>query len=318
MSQNLPAQVTSMQFTTAAVNEWSSQLKALLETKHLYQKVEAAIDLVRQDARGNTSQGHQTLIDQFFSTWEKRRLKPVMAIAFENQLIGGQQVSITSPILLVTNVKLLCRKCESSEVFSPLWARDVAEECVGSHSRAMPRKDSHQLFFIAFQCQRCSNDPEGFIVRRSADRLFLEGRSPIEHVDLPKYLPKKEAHFFSDAIIAFNAGKKLAALFYLRTFLEQFAKRITGTEGRVTGVELMEAYTATLPQAHRDYMPSFREWYEKLSEALHAAREDDTLFENAKSEIDRHFDIRRVYKIPENGFGTNTDKTNDGNMAAAN
>jgi hypothetical protein len=163
----------------------------------------------------------------------------------------------------------------------------------------MPRLNDHQLFFMAFQCQRCKSDPEGFIVRRNRNRLFLEGRSPIEHVETPRYLPKKESAFFSDAIVAHNAGKKLAGLFYLRTFLEQFAKRMTGKRGRLTGVELMEAYSATLPPAHRDFMPSFREWYEKLSEAIHDAREDDALFESAKSEIDRHFDIRRIFKIVE-------------------
>jgi hypothetical protein len=237
--------------------------------------------------------------DQLADSWEKRRLKPVMSSVFENAGVAGQTVQIKSPILLITNVKLFCATCDSSEVFSPLWGKDVAEECLGAHNKAMPRLEDHQLFFIAFQCQRCNSDPEGFIIRRNGNRIFLEGRSPLEYVELPKYLPKKEVRYFSDAVVAFNAGKKLAGLFYLRTFLEQFAKRITGTQGRVSGEELMEAYTATLPQHHRDHMPSFREWYEKLSEALHAAREDDELFETARSEIDRHFDIRRIFKISE-------------------
>jgi hypothetical protein len=45
-------------------------------------------------------------------------------------------------------------------------------------------------------------------------------------------------------------------------------------------------------------MPSLREWYDKLSEALHSAREGAPLFETAKAQIERHFDIRRVFKIP--------------------
>ena len=181
--------------------------------------------------------------------------------------------------------------------------------------KAMPRKNDHQLFFLAFQCQRCNSDPEGFIVRRNGNRLFLEGRSPIEHVELPKYLPKNEGVFFSDAIVAYNAGKKLAGLFYLRTFLEQFAKRVTGKQGRVTGEDLMDAYTNTLPQAHRDYMPSFREWYERLSVALHTAQEDDALFESARSEIDRHFDIRRIFKIVETEPKTETTEITDDSVA---
>jgi hypothetical protein len=46
-------------------------------------------------------------------------------------------------------------------------------------------------------------------------------------------------------------------------------------------------------------MPSLREWYDKLSEALHSAKEDAGLFESAKTEIEKHFDIRRVFAISE-------------------
>jgi hypothetical protein len=306
----LPFQIAPL-FAASVVDEWSSTLKTLLETKHLYQKVEASLNRLRSDFKAKTFAGHEPVFDQFVVSWEKRRLKPAMAPIFETLNLGGQSVSIKSPTLLVTNVKLFCAVCGTSEVFSPLWAKDVAEECQGPHNKEMPRIEQHQLFFIALQCQRCNSDPEGFIVRRSGDRLFLEGRSPIEYVDVPKYLPKKEARFFSDAVVAYNAGKKLAGLFYLRTFLEQFAKRITGIESRVAGEELMEAYSATLPEAHRSHMPSFREWYEKLSEALHAAREDDALFETAKSEIDRHFDIRRIFKIPEVELKKEAERTNE-------
>lgn len=280
------------------VDEWTLQLKLLLESKHLYQKVDVPISALIDKVRVNLGV-HQPAFDEAMDLWRSRRLHPSLTAAKENTAVDRGTISVAQPVLLCTNIKLFCKQCEHAEVFSPLWARDAAEESYGQHQAPMPRKDSHQLVFIAFQCQPCQSDPEGFIVRRSGDKLYLEGRSPLEHVDVPKYLPKMEACFFSDAVVAQHAGKKLAALFYLRTFLEQYARRIANKEGRVTGEELMEAYTATLPQAHRDYMPSFREWYEKLSEALHAAREDDELFDNARSEIDRHLDIRRVFKISE-------------------
>jgi hypothetical protein len=299
MPGTLLSQHAVPEFVSNAVDEWSSQIKTLLETRHLYQKTEASINRIKTETRFKLHPGHEMIFDQFVALWEKRRLKPVMAPVFEAANVGGQAVTMKSPFILLGNVKLFCAPCKASEVFSPLWGKDVAEECHGPHNKEMPRLEDHQLFFIAFQCQRCNGDPEGFIVRRSGHRLFLEGRSPIEQVDLPRYLPKKETPFFSDAIVAFNAGKKLAGLFYLRTFLEQFSRRMTGKRGRIAGDELMEAYTATLPVAHRDYMPSFREWYDKLSDAIHAAREDDALFEEARAEILRHFDIRRVHRIPE-------------------
>ena len=40
-------------------------------------------------------------------------------------------------------------------------------------------------------------------------------------------------------------------------------------------------------------MPSLRDWYEKLSGAIHEAREDAKLFDDAVPEINRHFNPSR-------------------------
>lgn len=74
---------------------------------------------------------------------------------------------------------------------------------------------------------------------------------------------------------------------------------MTGVTGRETGDVIMDCYTATLPPNQRDSMPSLREWYGKLSEALHLAKEDEGLLETALEAIQHHFDIRRVHKLPE-------------------
>src|SRR5437867_303254 len=131
------------------------------------------------------------------------------------------------------------------------------------------------------QCQRCLGRPEAFIVERDGWRLSLHGRSPMEHVEVPKYIPKKEREHFRDALIAVHGGKVLAGLFYLRTFMELFARRATGETGRRYGDELMEAYYGILPAAHRDALPSFKEWYGKLSEPIHTGNADAALFEEA-------------------------------------
>ena len=44
-------------------------------------------------------------------------------------------------------------------------------------------------------------------------------------------------------------------------------------------------------------MPSLKEWYERLSVPIHSAKEPPELFEEARSEIERHFDIRRLFRI---------------------
>ena len=135
------------------------------------------------------------------------------------------------------------------------------------------------------------------MVRRSGWDLILEGRSPMERVPVESFIPKEERDFFRDAVIARNSGKALAGLFYLRTFVEQFARRKVKPSGRLSGDELMSAYADTIPLPQRDQMPSLRELYEKLSEALHSAKEDSILFEEVKTEIERHFDFRRLFRI---------------------
>jgi hypothetical protein len=91
----------------------------------------------------------------------------------------------------------------------------------------------------------------------------------------------------------------MAALFYLRVFTEQFARRATGETGRRYGAELLEEYGKTIPETHRGTMPSLREWYDKLSEPIQAAKEDEKLFEEAKEAICQHFEIRKVFQISE-------------------
>jgi hypothetical protein len=207
--------------------------------------------------------------------------------------------------LLVENPKLFCAKCGTSEVFRPVWYYDLTNELIKeqrfgeSMGPRVALPAGFQLFSVLLQCQRCMGKPEAVLVRREGWRLSLHGRSPMEHVDVPKYIPKEEQSLFRDAVIAAHGGKILAALFYLRVFIEQFARRVTGETGRRYGDELMEEYGKTLPDPHRSTMPSLREWYEKLSEPMHAAKEDEKLFEEAKEAISKHFEIRKVFKIPE-------------------
>jgi hypothetical protein len=279
------------------------QLKILLEIKHLYQKVTIDADtiikeiLIRlersSDEREFQKQSNdcltQTIEDRFFLI-----VHPVQFVAKHGAVVPTVQ-------LLLPSVKVFCDECKSSEAFNPLWFVDVANELAKPHPTRFGQcfPSTYQLFLLVYQCQRCKSVPIAFQVRRDKWKLILEGRSPIEHIEMPSYIPKAEQKYFRDALVAMHGGKTLAALFYLRLFLEQFARRQTGIATREFGEEIMKAYGAGLPDKIRDTMPSLREWYEKLSAAIHAAREDAELFEEAKSEIDRHFDMRRVHKIHE-------------------
>jgi hypothetical protein len=124
----------------------------------------------------------------------------------------------------------------------------------------------------------------------------------MEHIELPRYIPKTEAHLFRDAMIAWHAGKNLAAVFYLRCFIEQFARRQTGLlKQRKTGDEIMDAYAEVLPKDKRSHLPSLKQWYDRLSEPIHAADEDaaEKLFDDARAEVEHHFELRQALRIAE-------------------
>jgi hypothetical protein len=163
-------------------------------------------------------------------------------------------------------------------------ANEVGKRGLSDEITRIPGKDNFQLIFVAMQCQRCKRDPEGFLIRRSGYSLYLEGRSPIEHIDLPAYIPKKEKRLFSDALVAHNAGKTLAGLFYLRAFIEQFARRQTGTTRRATGDEILESYSKLLPEDLRGRFPSLRDCYDRLSVPIHLAQDDDHVFDSVIAE----------------------------------
>lgn len=285
----------------AISREAGKKLKLLLEEKHIYQQV--LIDgkgLITAWAAKVRAASSGILLDETEFDNEHFIMGTTQALLAER---GGPPNGTPVLTLLIENPKLFCSKCGTSEVYRPVWYHDLTNELL-KHQRfgessgpttVVPT--GFQLFTILLQCQRCMGKPEAVLVRREQWKLSLHGRSPMEYVDVPKYIPKEEQHLFRDAVIAAHGGKILAALFYLRVFIEQFARRVTGETERRFGYELMEDYGKTIPAAHRSTMPSLREWYDKLSEPIHAAKEDEKLFEEAKEAICQHFEIRKVFKI---------------------
>jgi hypothetical protein len=284
----------------------SAQLKLLLETKHLYPRLSIDPTSKLLPVLAEFDPAVRTSVEEFV----KDVLPGEQFLASAGRLSAVSKTSTEPPeemlCLLIGNVKLLCSSCGERELFSPVWYRDLHNELRKPVSAPiMPMRKSSggvidQLFLLEYQCQRCKGALEAFLVRRRGWYLTLEGRSPMEGIETPKHIPKKERTLFSEAVVAMNAGKTLAALFYLRTFIEQFARRQTGMMNtRADGDEIMDAYSKTLPNQFRDQLPSLRPWYAKLSEALHAARADEALLEEAMREISRHFDIRRVFGISE-------------------
>jgi hypothetical protein len=288
-------------------NEAAKELKALLEEKHLYQKVHVCADEIIKGIYEQIIGAEK----QAFADWLNKEFPSERFVLAQQQLFAASRAatavaaSYLPPVLtlMLPHPSLFCKTCVRRETFTPVWFTDLTnaitlEGRMGvSKNVAIP--EGFQMFLLVYQCQRCLGKPESFLVRREGWTLSLDGRSPIERIEVPGFLPQKESKFYRDAVIAFGTGKTLAALFYLRTFIEQFGRRITGMAGKATGDEIFDAYNKTLPSDLRERMPSLKQWYDKLSEALHLTQEDTALFETSRAEIEKHFDMRRVFEIPE-------------------
>ncbi len=281
----------------------TQELKKLLEEKHLYQKFTIDVTGVVEKLSKPLANPLKTK----FTIWVHSELPKEKFSVFLHQLSlapRGSTATHTQSQLWITlpHPSLYCNSkgCKRRETFTPIWFTELSQAMAAVVTpKQVTLPDGFQIFTLVYQCQRCLGKPEAFLIRRDSLTFFLEGRSPIERVEVPKFVPEKEEHYYSDAVVAFNSGKVLAALFYLRTFVEQFARRITGKTGRATGEEILDAYYETLPVNRKSDMPSLREWYEKLSVPLHAGKDDAEVFTNAKEAIDKHFDIRRVFGMDE-------------------
>jgi hypothetical protein len=291
--------------------ETSKELKNLLENKHLYQKVTVDVDLIVQIARkglpspiGRESDDYEYLQSVRSFEYQTYALSNIDVCPVAEESVTGLMNEYENGTVLVPtqNVKIYCPACTSNEIFKPVQILDVTSDKHGILRVKTPPAKHFQLFCLTYQCQRCHTTPQGFLIRRENWSFYLDGRSPFEHIERPKYLPDAEWHFFRDAMIGLRGGKTLAALFYLRTFIEQFARRQTGIKDRKTGDEIMRAYKEALLPAHRDHMPSLSTLYDQLSAALHTAEDSTQLFEKVMEEVEQHFQIRKVYKMAEKNW----------------
>lgn len=302
----LASKVITMSDERTYLRAWVSsqatqELKKLLEDKHLYQKFTIDLTEIVDKLGKQLLAGHVVI----FGKWAQGELPKEKFSVFLHQVSAaprGSTAAQTPPQLWITlpHPSLYCNSkgCKRRETFTPIWFTELSQAMATTVTpKQVTLPDGFQMFTLVYQCQRCLGKPEAFLVRRDKWTFYLEGRSPIERVEVPKFVPQKEEHYYSDAVVAFNSGKVLAALFYLRTFVEQFARRITGKAGRATGEEILDAYYESLPANLKSTMPSLREWYENLSVPIHAGRDDAEVFTKAREAIDKHFEIRRVFSM---------------------
>ncbi len=202
--------------------------------------------------------------------------------------------------IYLQSVKTRCGFCGEVSPLNLIKAGDLME---GVWSRSEPLLEkNNQAYVFAFRCQSCRRGVEFFMVSRDGAKLTLTGRSPMERVDVPPFIPKKQSRYYSAAIIAFNSGQILPGLFMQRTFIEQCVRDETRMKAEKEVDRVLEQYMTTLHVDFRDRFPSLAAIYSRLSEAIHKADESAELFANSHREIDTHFDAKRLYLLA-NGNG---------------
>ncbi len=269
-------------------------IRELLESKHLYQSIGldalvGQLTKLMEDYLVEPSGGRSTHVlmvedaTKFLAReWQFHR--PNAAIhtkANPNHLY-----------LRLSHVNIHCPQCDRVEAHNPVFDSDLPSVA----SEHDPAGGVVQWLTVAYQCQSCKGLPVVFLVHRSADKLTLSGRSPIETVSVQKFIPKGTKQYYSTAIVAHQSGQTLAGLFLLRTFIEQTARQaIESPDPNWTGDQLLEAYTATLHGTLRSDFPSMKCLYGELSADIHTATGSTVLFDKAIADIDKHFDAKRLF-----------------------
>jgi len=304
--------------------EIEDRLKELLETKHLYQSVrintdavQAAVAEVRdlsatelmlyselpiglgymshpsleqriENIQGQIRQIKDDILESFWE-FEFEKTSPKIAV------LGSDQAS-PKPFKL----KTICVKCAQCAAIKPphnpgITAVNHPQLKYDPVSWIIERNGSPikcQTFVFTYHCQACKKEPLVFMVRREGLKLTLVGRNHFEVPEVPSSLPKEESRYFGGAIVAFNTGSVLPALFMLRTTIEQYMRRVTGVTEKLSGDELADRYATLLPDDFpRKRCPSLKSVYNELSACIHAADADETQFLKSRADIEKHFEL---------------------------
>jgi len=311
--------VAVAQIATAGAPLIKQAFLRLLEDKHLYQSVDVApadlsefvthlaqtrckletqvMPTVGGRGRGRRPQSKKEIVREYSEQVDAclRRLPYLMI--HEGNVDPVAKLSSSYDKSIVFSVPTVRTYCTNKEC-GGLWPHNPCSDPSSLIPSSISGTDLQQVFVLRFQCQNCKRDPVTFLVKRAGLKLTLSGRSPMEEIEIPKYVPKQIHRFYRGAVIAFNSGANLPSLFMLRTTIEQHMRHaINAGDKRMTGDELADAYAETLHADFNTRYQSLRPIYLALSDAIHAARDDDAqLFETERKRVLAHFEAKEVFE----------------------
>ena len=289
------------------LSDWLSakigeSIRCLLETKHLYQALvidqqallnKLQAELISKQLKGGfddiLAKAAEALNDDWRTLDEVSRQRP------RYNLPGGVEYQ-SAVSIFIRSINASCSTCKTVMPMNLKGANNLVRDSDGRWETIEDRTTGHQDFVFVFQCQRCRSQPDTFLVRRQDMRLTLCGRAPMEYVEVPASVPKPVRMYYSDAVVAANSGKMLAGFLYLRVLIEQHVRSVIGDSEGLKADEALAKYSAQLPEGVRDWLPSLKERYGLLSEAIHSASEEADLFVESLDKIANHFKGLEVYK----------------------
>jgi hypothetical protein len=284
--------------------------KELLENRHLYQNlyiqppdIEIVIGELKDILAGSSPPfGDTQEISTEYVHSSFLEIEWIVKNPFGRRSAGGyvtptanSDIKIVSIEFEPKTVKLFCTNCKRIEAYSFQQGKDLLKDLRGPELFTDPINE--QIFSVTYQCQSCKSLPEVFLVRRKKDKISLHGRSPIEFVVTPSFLPKEQRKYFSDSIVAFNSGQTLAGIFLLRTFIEQFVRSISKDPLTQNKDSLFSEYAESLPKEFKQHFPSLGKIYDQLSSDIHGATGSEELYNQMKFDIEKHFDAKRLFEL---------------------
>jgi hypothetical protein len=265
-------------------------VKLLLETKHLYQSVLVGFSTTDVKAIAEAEGvAHLEFLKEWTSLIQDNWIVGDHLDVFGNRraILLGKNIIFVPP-----DIKTVCTICDRIEAFNPITAIDFCDPKRAINETTQGHNGTIQVFVFSYLCQSCKSVPEVFLVRRDGSKLTLSGRTPMEHIDVPKDIPKSVKEYYSGALVAYQSGQTLAANFLLRTLIERFSIDKVGDVDKPA-----EEYTKRLPQDFKERFPSLSDFYKKLSDDIHKAEGSAELFEDSRTKIIKHFEARKVFDL---------------------